>query len=170
MQVNINNILITTGSQQALDLHGENIHQPGDRILVESPTYLGALQAWNAYGAEYISVPVDEYGMRTIYLKMHCAPVQIHLRFTQLSKPNGNNPALRTAHEIIELADRYGCPIIETIPMVNCEYEGEDIPSVEILDSRMREQNGTTPECNLSEHFFKDPRPGIASGMGGCPG
>ena len=51
------NILITSGSQQALDLIGKVFINPGDRILVEEPTYLGALQAWNAYGAEYVTVP-----------------------------------------------------------------------------------------------------------------
>jgi len=53
INVNVENILITTGSQQALDLLGKIFINRGDRILVESPTYLGALQAWNAYGAEY---------------------------------------------------------------------------------------------------------------------
>src|SRR5512137_1619777 len=52
------NILITSGSQQALDLLGKILINRGDRILVESPTYLGALQAWNAYGAEYVTVPM----------------------------------------------------------------------------------------------------------------
>ena len=54
------NVVITNGSQQALDLIGKLLLNPGDRILVEEPTYLGALQAWNAYQAEYISVPGDD--------------------------------------------------------------------------------------------------------------
>jgi len=53
------NIMITSGSQQALDLLGRIFINHGDRILVESPTYLGALQAWSAYGAEYVTVPMD---------------------------------------------------------------------------------------------------------------
>src|SRR5512133_1126031 len=57
------NIMITSGSQQALDFIGRLFINRGDHIVVESPTYLGALQAWNAYGAQYISVPADEYGM-----------------------------------------------------------------------------------------------------------
>ena len=88
MQVDINNILITTGSQQALDLLGKIFVNRGDRILVESPTYLGALQAWNAYGAEYISVPVDEYGMRTDLLEdaLRIGPKFIYVL------PNFQNP------------------------------------------------------------------------------
>ncbi len=58
-------VLITAGSQQALDLIGKLLLNPGDRILVEAPTYLGALQAFNAYGAEYVSVPMDDDGLQT---------------------------------------------------------------------------------------------------------
>lgn len=58
------NILITSGSQQALDLIGKIFLNPGDRIAVERPTYLGALQAWNAYQAEYVGIPMDDDGMR----------------------------------------------------------------------------------------------------------
>ena len=57
------NVLITSGSQQALDLIGKLLINRGDRILVEAPTYLGALQAFNVYGAQYVSVPVDEDGL-----------------------------------------------------------------------------------------------------------
>jgi len=63
IEITPENILITSGSQQALDLLGKILINPGDRILVESPTYLGALQAWNAYGAEYVPVPIDENGI-----------------------------------------------------------------------------------------------------------
>ncbi len=57
------NVMITSGSQQALDLIGKVFINRGDRVLVEEPTYLGALQAWNAYGAEYVTVPMDDDGM-----------------------------------------------------------------------------------------------------------
>jgi 2-aminoadipate transaminase len=58
------NVLITSGSQQALDLIGKLLINSGDRVLVEAPTYLGALQAFNLYGAQFISVPVDDDGLR----------------------------------------------------------------------------------------------------------
>jgi len=58
------NVLITSGSQQALDLIGKLLINPGDRVLVEAPTYLGALQAFNVYGADYVSVPSDNDGLR----------------------------------------------------------------------------------------------------------
>src|ERR1035438_2435629 len=63
------NVLITSGSQQALDLIGKLFINRGDRVLVEAPTYLGALQAFNVYGAEYESVLIDDNGLRTELLE-----------------------------------------------------------------------------------------------------
>ena len=82
------NILITSGSQQALDLLGKIFINSGDRVLVESPTYLGALQAWNAYGAEYVAVPSDKNGMVTEVLeeKLRTGPKFIYVL------PNFQNP------------------------------------------------------------------------------
>jgi 2-aminoadipate transaminase len=59
------NILITSGSQQALDLIGKIFINPGDRLQIEKPTYVGALQAWNAYQAEYITIALDDEGLQT---------------------------------------------------------------------------------------------------------
>src|SRR5689334_1589341 len=58
------NVLITSGSQQALDLLGRVFLDPGDLLLVEAPTYMGALQAWSAYGVQYQTVAMDEQGMQ----------------------------------------------------------------------------------------------------------
>jgi 2-aminoadipate transaminase len=66
IQADADNVLITTGSQQALDLIGKLLINPGDQILVEEPTYLGALQAWNAYQAEYAGVLCDDRGLRRV--------------------------------------------------------------------------------------------------------
>ena len=57
------NVLITSGSQQALDLIGKIMINPGDLILTERPTYMGALQAWRAYQAEFVTVPADDAGL-----------------------------------------------------------------------------------------------------------
>ena len=74
MQVRLDSILITSGSQQALDLVGKVFINPGDHVLVEQPTYLGALQAWNSYQAEYLSVPLDAEGLCTAQLGCDRAP------------------------------------------------------------------------------------------------
>jgi 2-aminoadipate transaminase len=163
MHIDISNILITSGSQQALDLLGKIFINRGDRILVESPTYLGALQAWNAYGAEYITVPVDEYGMRTDLLEeaLRTGPKFIYV-LPNFQNPTGTTMPLERRMKLIELADRYGVPIIEDDPYGQLRYEGEDIASVEILDSRVREQNGTyTGNVIYLSTFSKILAPGI---------
>jgi 2-aminoadipate transaminase len=63
IRVTAANVAVTSGSQQGLDLIGKLFVNPGDRILTESPTYLGALQAWSAYQADYLTVPVDDAGL-----------------------------------------------------------------------------------------------------------
>lgn len=138
IKVKPENILITSGSQQALDLIGKVFINPGDCILVERPTYLGALQAWNAYQAEYISVPLDDVGMCTELLEeaLRAGPKFIYVL------PNFHNPAgvtlsLERRHELITLADRYGVPIIEDDPYGQLRYEGEHLPSLVVLDREL---------------------------------
>jgi len=134
------NILITSGSQQALDLLGKILINPGDRILVESPTYLGALQAWSGYGAEYITVPLDEQGMNTDVLEdaLRSGPKFIYV-LPNFQNPTGATLALERRHKLIELADRYGVPIVEDDPYGQLRYEGDHLPSVVVLDSQFRD-------------------------------
>ena len=62
IRVEPENVLVTSGSQQALDLIGKLLINAGDHVLTEAPTYLGALQAFNAYQADYLPVPIDDDG------------------------------------------------------------------------------------------------------------
>ncbi|MCU0484538.1 MAG: PLP-dependent aminotransferase family protein [Anaerolineales bacterium] len=139
------NIMITSGSQQALDLLGKVFINRGDRILVENPTYLGALQAWNAYGAEYVTVRMDENGMVTDELEeaLRTGPKFIYV-LSNFQNPTGVTLSLERRVKLIEMADRYGIPIIEDDPYGQLRYEGEHLPSVVSLDDQFRE-NGTNP-------------------------
>jgi len=69
ISIDEDNLLVTSGAQQALDLVGRLLIDPGDTILVEKPTYLGAIQAWRAYGAEFVTIDLDDDGMRTDQLE-----------------------------------------------------------------------------------------------------
>ncbi len=143
IQITPENVMITSGSQQALDLIGKIFINRGDRVLVESPTYLGALQAWNAYGAEYIAIPSDENGMITDELDkaLRCGPKFIYV-LPNFQNPTGVTMSLDRRKKLVELADRYGVPIIEDDPYGQLRFEGEHLPAVEVLDSRIRAANG----------------------------
>jgi len=142
IEVTPENILITSGSQQALDLLGKIFINSGDRILVESPTYLGALQAWNAYGAEFIPVPFDENGMITDALeeRLRVGPKFMYV-LPNFQNPTGVTLSFERRLALIELAERYGVPIIEDDPYGQLRYEGEHLPSLSVLDSQTRNQN-----------------------------
>jgi 2-aminoadipate transaminase len=129
------NILITAGSQQALDLVGKLLINRGDRVLVEAPTYLGALQAFNVFGAQYLSIPVDDDGMLTDQVE---SALRSGIKFMYVL-PNFQNPAGVTLSEprrrdLILLADKYGIPIIEDDPYGELRYEGERIAPLVALD------------------------------------
>ena len=129
------NVLITSGSQQALDLVGKLLINPGDRVLVEAPTYLGALQAFDAYGAEYVSVLSDNDGLRTDSVE---APLRSGPKFMYVL-PNFQNPGGTTLaegrrHELVLLADRFGIPIIEDDPYGQLRYEGDHLTPLIVLD------------------------------------
>ncbi|MBU4224517.1 MAG: PLP-dependent aminotransferase family protein, partial [Chloroflexi bacterium] len=144
IEITPDNILITSGSQQALDFIGRVFINQGDHIVVESPTYLGALQAWNAYGAQYISVPSDENGMVVDELEkaLRVGPKFIYV-LPNFQNPAGTTLSLEHRKQLVELADRYGVPIIEDDPYVQLRYEGEHLPSVVTLDSHYRGDDGT---------------------------
>ena len=164
IEVNVENILITTGSQQALDLIGKIFINPGDRILVESPTNLGALQAWNAYGAEYISLPVDQHGIIAEALEeaLRTGPKFIYV-LPNFQNPTGTTLSLERRLKLVELADRYGVPIIEDDPYGQLRYGGEHIPPMIMLDGQMQESPGNSYHGNViyMSTFSKILAPGL---------
>ncbi len=143
VEVTPDNILITSGSQQALDFAGRLFINRGDYIVVEAPTYLGALQAWNAYGAQYIPVRTDENGMIVDELEaaLRIGPKFIYV-LPNFQNPSGVTLSLERRVKLIELADKYGVPIIEDDPYGQLRYDGENIPSLVSLDSKFRGKNG----------------------------
>jgi 2-aminoadipate transaminase len=138
------NVLITSGSQQALDLIGKLLINPGDRILVEAPTYLGALQAFNVYGAEYVAVPSDEEGLRTEDLEgsLRTGPKFMYV-LPNFQNPGGTTLSEGRRHQLVLLADKYGIPIIEDDPYGQLRYEGEHLPPLVMLDrENLRRDDG----------------------------
>jgi 2-aminoadipate transaminase len=135
IRAKVENVLITSGSQQALDLIGKLLINSGDRVLVEAPTYLGALQAFNVYGAEYLSVPIDDHGLRTDLLEnsLRSGPKFMYV-LPNFQNPGGTTLARERRHDLVLLADKYGIPIIEDDPYGQLRYEGEHLTPLVVLD------------------------------------
>jgi 2-aminoadipate transaminase len=139
IQISADNVLITSGSQQALDLLGRIFINRGDRVLVESPTYLGAIQAWNAYGVKYVTIPSDDNGMQTELLESR---LRTGIKFIYVL-PNFQNPTGVTLtrerrKQLVEMADAYGVPIVEDDPYGQLRFEGEHQTPVVVIDDEMR--------------------------------
>jgi 2-aminoadipate transaminase len=151
IEARASNVLITNGSQQALDLIGKLLINPGDRILVEEPTYLGALQAWNAYQAEYVSVPCDDMGLQTNLLEgaLRNGPKFMYV-LPNFQNPGGTTLSLERRLEVVRLSNKYGIPIVEDDPYGALRFEGEHQPPLVALDADFQTSNG------LNGHGFME--------------
>jgi 2-aminoadipate transaminase len=138
-------LLITNGSQQALDLIGKMLLDPGDAALVEKPTYLGALQAFNQYQARYAVVGMDEDGMCVDEVERLLGQpqgrggrIKFIYALPNFQNPTGRTMSLARRRHLVALADHYGVPIVEDDPYGELRYEGQHLPSLKSLDT-----NGT---------------------------
>lgn len=137
--VDIDNVLITSGSQQALDLIGKVLINPGDKVLTEEPTYLGALQAFTMYGADYVTIPLDEEGMQTSRLEaaLRAGPKFLYV-LPNFQNPAGTTLSLPRRLQLVALAERYGLPIVEDDPYGQLRFEGDHVQPLVVLDAEMQ--------------------------------
>ena len=150
------NILITCGSQQALDLIGKVFIDPGDQIIVEKPTYLGALQAWNAYEANFLGVPIDAEGVRLDELEqaLEAGGKFIYL-MPNFQNPTGVTLSLERRKRLVELVAKHEVPLIEDDPYGQLRYEGKHITPLFALDG---------PDVIYLSTFSKILSPGLRLG------
>ena len=133
----LDNVLVTTGSEQALDLVGKAFVDPGDTVLVEQPTYLCALDVFPSYGANFASVEMDEDGMKMDALEEALkANLNTKLIYTV---PNFQNPTGRTMTEkrrkqLAELAEKYDVYVLEDNPYGEIRFAGQHVPAVKSFD------------------------------------
>jgi 2-aminoadipate transaminase len=134
------NVMITSGSQQGLDLVGKLFVNPGDRILTESPTYLGALQAFAAYQADYLTVAIDDDGLDVEQLEaqLRGGPKFLYV-LPNFQNPSGVTLSLERRRRLVELANHYGAPIVEDDPYGQLRYEGEHLPPLVQIDAEMHD-------------------------------
>ncbi len=122
-------ISITNGSQQGIDLIAKLFLDPGDAVIVEGPTYLGAMQTFDAYEARYITCPVDEHGLCTdtleeILLRENPAPKLLYTIPT-FQNPTGFSMSIERRQKLLELTERYDVLVIEDDPYGEIYFTAE---------------------------------------------
>lgn len=129
-------VLITSGSQQAIALAAYLLLRSGDPVAVESPTYIGAIDLFRSMGVRLLGVPIDEHGMRTDKLEELLKANQPRLIYTipTFHNPTGICMSGRRRRQLITLADRYNIPILEDDFVSELRYEGRDQPALKTLD------------------------------------
>lgn len=134
-------VLITQGGQQGLDLVPKLFVDPGDVIVTERPTFLGALIAFNPCEPEYRSVPMDDEGMDMAALEEVLATTErVKLVYTvpDFQNPTGRTMSLERRRRLVDLAREHDVVILEDTPYRELRYEGERQPSIKSLDTEGR--------------------------------
>lgn len=137
------NVLITTASQQGLELISKIFIDPGDVVIVEMPSYLGGLNAFTTYRADLVTIPLDEDGMRTDILRDKLKEFEDAGRLPKFvyTVPDFQNPAGVTLsagrrEELLELCYHYDLPLVEDTPYRELRFEGEAPPDLLSMDDR----------------------------------
>jgi DNA-binding transcriptional MocR family regulator len=125
-------LIVTTGSQQALDLLGKTMISPGDKVIVEGPTFLATIQCFRLYGAQLISAPIDANGVKTDELEKLIAehkPKFVYLIPT-FGNPSGAMLTLERRKKVLELAVKYQTLIVEDDPYGDLYFGEAPPPSI----------------------------------------
>ncbi|MGI4717449.1 MAG: PLP-dependent aminotransferase family protein [Janthinobacterium lividum] len=123
-------ILMTSGSQQALDLLGKVLIDEGSRVLVETPSYLGALQAFSVYRPEFKSVDTDEHGLVPSSIDAIAQGARLLYALPNFQNPTGRSLSVERRQELVETCARLGLPLIEDDPYGTLSYRGEPMPKM----------------------------------------
>lgn len=131
--LNPENILITTGSQQALDLIGKVFINPGDSILIERPGYLGAIQAFSLYEPNLVGIPLEDDGLNPESLKNIFTNVDPKFLYSNptFQNPTGKTLPLEKRKRIAEILRKENCVFIEDNPYGEIRFDDEILPSVQ---------------------------------------
>jgi DNA-binding transcriptional MocR family regulator len=138
IEVSADAILVTNGSQQGLDLTGKVFLDPGDVVLCESPTYVGAISALRVFQPRFVEVDTDDGGMLPGDLERKLsgeARVKFIYVVPDFQNPSGRCWSLERRRRLLELAARFGVIVIEDAPYAELRYSGDPTPSLKSLDS-----------------------------------
>jgi len=134
-----NELIVTTGSQQALDLIGKTLISPGDKVIVEGPTFLATIQCFRLYGAQLVSAPIDGGGVKTDDLEALIAehkPKFVYLIPT-FGNPSGALLDLERRKKVLEMAVRHNTVIVEDDPYGDLYFGAKPPPSLLALSDQV---------------------------------
>lgn len=153
------NVLITSGSQQAIMTVANLLLRPGDTVIVEAPTYQGALDQFKLSGAQIVGIPMDEEGLDIDLLTQVLATTRVRLIYTipTFHVPTGISLSTRRRQQLVTLAQAHNIPILEDDFAGDLRYDGRAQPTLKALDT-----NGTVIYVNT---FSKALVPGLRIGF-----
>lgn len=123
-------VLMVSGSQQALDLLGKVLIDEGSRVLVETPSYLGALQAFSVYQPEFVSVPTDDDGLLPQEVEKIADGARLLYALPNFQNPTGRTMPVERRLQLVETCARLGLPLIEDDPYGALSYRNEPLPKM----------------------------------------
>lgn len=132
-------ILVTSGSQQGLDFAGKIFLDEGDVVLCESPSYLGALNAFKAYCPKFVDVPTDDEGMIMEELEKILETtdrVRMIYVIPDFQNPTGRTWPMERRKKFMEIVNKYEIPVVEDNPYGELRFEGEYLPSLKSMDEK----------------------------------
>lgn len=133
------NIIVTTGSQQGIDMAARIFINPGDVVVCESPTYTAALTTFKNYQCKFVAVATDDQGMIIEDLKEKlaaCPEAKLIYVIPNFQNPSGKTWSLERRQALLDCATEYNIPILEDNPYGELRYEGEEIPAIKSLDQK----------------------------------
>lgn len=147
--VSAEQLIVTTGSQQALDLLGKCMISPGDKVIVEGPTFLATIQCFRLYGAEVISAPVDENGVIVDELEKLMAEHQPKLVYLipTFGNPSGATLSLERRQHVLELAVKYQTLVVEDDPYGDLYFDAPPPASLLALSSQVPGSRNWLAHC-----------------------
>ena len=157
-------LIITSGAQQVMELACKSLCDPGDTLICEAPSFIGSLNAFKSYNVNLVGVPLDDDGMDPekleAALKANPNTKLIYL-IPNFQNPTGKTTTLARRKELYALAKKYDTMIIEDNPYGDLRFAGEDVPTIKSLD--------TDGRVIYAGSFSKVLAPGIRVGYGIAP-
>ncbi len=146
-------LIVTSASQQSLDLVAKIFLDRGDLVVTENPSYLGAMSAFRSYGARFLAIEMDERGMRTAFLRERLAELKktagtgneyyqnmpkFIYTIPDFQNPTGITMSMERRQELMEIAEEFDMIIVEDVPYRWLRYSGEEYPMLSAMDRQNR--------------------------------